>query len=366
MISNVSRTVGDAATVSSLAKNTKANSLRTAKAVAVYGKVAGHPLCLVALELWRLDAELNELAKDIVFFEGVLKQKEQAQALIEQFRRERKEKETTEASVLLREIDKLLPRAKTRYRAAAELWLKLYELREIAVARFERERENAKGDTKANKALQQVRKRWEAIANGASLKDGQRRKLGTLKILQDKVIKATWAKDGAAAGYWEAATGGDRLLADEVWQGRLTAQELRSLLEATDGACVAGDRDENEIRRVQRKLGIRPAEDQRGRKWKPPCPAKQKPKKPRGRPRIRPSIRWSEVVLLGADTTPIEAAQARRLMCAGGFDVEIESVPDKEKTTEYSLFEDADALGTGKTWTVKIYSNPELWVVKHE
>jgi hypothetical protein len=53
-------------------------------------------------------------------------------------------------------------------------------------------------------------------------------------------------------------------------------------------------------------------------------------------------------------------------MCAGGFDVDIESVSDKEKTTEYSLFEDADALGTGKTWTVKIYSNREPWDVRHE
>jgi hypothetical protein len=175
-------------------------------------------------------------------------------------------------------------------------------------------------------------------------------------------------KDGAAAGYWEAATGGDRLLSDEVWQGRLTAQELRLHLEATDGACVAGDQDAKEIRRVLRKLGIRPAEDQRGRKWKPLGPAKQKPKqsKRRGRPRIRPSIRWSDVVLLGADIIPIEAAQARQLMCAGGFNVEIESVPDKEKTTKYSLFENADALGTGKTWTVRIYSNRELWHVWHE
>jgi hypothetical protein len=213
--------------------------------------------------------------------------------------------------VLLREIDKLLPRAKTCYRATAELWLRLYELRKIAVARFERERDNAKEDTKANKALQRVRKRWEAIANGASLKDGRRRELGTLKILHDKVIKARWAIDGAASGYWEAAAGGDRLLSDEVWQGRLTAQELRLRLEATDGACVAGDREAKEIRRVLRKLGIRLAEDQRGRKWKSPYLKNQEPKRPRGRPRTRSDV-WSDTVCV-RDLEKVESMlEARR------------------------------------------------------
>jgi hypothetical protein len=156
MKNNVSRTESDAATVSFLAKNTKADSLRTQQAIARFGKAARHPLCLAALDLWRMEAELDKLAKDIVSLEGVLKQKEQAQALLDQCRNGQKEKEAKEASVLLREIDKLLPRAKTCYRATAELWLKLYELRKIAVARFERERENTKRDARANRALQKV------------------------------------------------------------------------------------------------------------------------------------------------------------------------------------------------------------------
>jgi hypothetical protein len=375
MINDISRPVGDAATVSSLAKNTKANSLRTAKAVARFGKAARHPVCQAALQLWQFDAELLKWAKDICSLSEVLssakKQKKQARALLDQFYEEGKQREAIDAAALVRNFDDLLKKTQAAYRARKELFIKwLRKIRPLVGARFAREYENAvrSKDTEALRALQRVSKRWSAnpTAEGVPLSDGDQRTLGILKLLHNKVVKGIWAKDGAVSGYWEAAAGGDRLLPDEVWQGRLTAQELRLHLEATNGACVAADRDAKEIRRILRKLGIRPAEDQRGRKWKPPCPAKQKPKKPRGRPRVKPSIRWSDVVLLGADTTPIEAAQARRLMCAGGFDVEIESVPDKEKTSEYSLFEDADALGTGKTWTVKIYSNRELWVVKHE
>jgi hypothetical protein len=43
----------------------KANSLRAQQAIARFGKSAGHPLCLAALDLWRLDEELFALSKDV-------------------------------------------------------------------------------------------------------------------------------------------------------------------------------------------------------------------------------------------------------------------------------------------------------------
>jgi len=71
-----------------------------------------HPHCLAALELWRIDAQLLKFEKDIYSLSEVLgrarKQKKQAHALIEQFRKERKEKEASEASALLHEIDECL------------------------------------------------------------------------------------------------------------------------------------------------------------------------------------------------------------------------------------------------------------------
>jgi hypothetical protein len=108
-----------------------------------------------------------------------------------------------------------------------------------------------------------------------------------------RVIKATWAKHGAGAGYSEAARGGDRVLSDEIWQGRVTAKEIRSYLEATYGSRAAGDKDAKEIRRAAKKLGIRLAEDQRGRKWKPPLlPKEQEPKRQRGRPRTKAELEF--------------------------------------------------------------------------
>jgi hypothetical protein len=329
MKNNVSRAVGDAATVSSLAKNTNANSLRTAKAVARWGENARYPICLAALDLWSLQARLSKLKKEL----------EEVPSSAEQPKRHKQ----------------------------IEYFLSL-ELYEEALERFERECD-AVGhtrDIKAFRAYQRLKKRRHNGPDGVHLTNGDKRVIGLLDILHKKVIEAALMKDGVVGVYREID--GDRLLSDKIFQGRLTAGEIRSWLVAKHGPEVAGDKYAKEVRRCARKLEISLAEDRRGRKWKPPYPTKHKPKqsKPRGRPRIRPSIRWSDVVLLGVDTTPIEAARARRLMCVGGVDVEVESVLDKEKTTDYSLFEDADALRTGKTWTVKIYSNRSLWDVRHE
>lgn len=109
-----------------------------------------------------------------------------------------------------------------------------------------------------------MRKRWSA--NEAGLKAGNLRKLETLNLLREKVKKAQWATGEATAGYWEALKGGDRPLSHELWQGRLTNREIHSHIAGTCGVRVAGDKAAKQIRRLVRKLGIRLALDQRGRK----------------------------------------------------------------------------------------------------
>jgi hypothetical protein len=273
----------------------KADSLRTQQAIARFGKTARHPLCLAALDLCRLDEELSKCTKDVVATEELVnsakQMEEKAQAEIAQFRKERKEKEANEAYALLRKIDKHLLDAQKCYEAAVKLRSMWRKLRRWPAAVFEREYHAAlcSGDSKACRALQRLRKRW--IANEASLKDGNARKLETLNMLRDKVTKAAWAKDGGIAGHLEAARGAFRALSDEDWQGRLTAREIHSHIAATRGSRVAGDKDAKEIRRLARKLPLRLAEDQRGRKWKPYLP-KQGPKQPRGRPHTKPKLRF--------------------------------------------------------------------------
>jgi hypothetical protein len=257
-------------------KYAKANSLRTQQAVARFGKSARHPLCLAALEVWRENAELEALKKAVALSEedvnNVKQIKEQAQALYKQSCKEQKEKEAIEASVLLLKIDKqqLLMKAQKRYQAALKLLSIHQGWRKWAVTRLERESDAVirTGDVKARRALQRVRKRW--IANKTPWGDSDRRTLEILKILRDEVIKEAWAKGGPAAGYWEAASGGDRALSDEAFKGRLTAREIQSRLKD-----APGDRHAKEVRRLAKKLGFLLAEDQRGRKRKP-CLPKQR------------------------------------------------------------------------------------------
>jgi hypothetical protein len=127
-----------------------------------------------------------------------------------------------------------------------------------------------------------VRKRWND--KKAFLGDSDRRTLEMLEMLRDEASKAAWAKGGIAV-YIEAARGGDRALSDEAWAGRLTAREIQSRL-----VDAPGDRHAKEVRRLAKKLGIRLAKDQRGRKRKPYLPKREpkQPKRPRGRLRTKP------------------------------------------------------------------------------
>jgi hypothetical protein len=279
----------------------KANSLRTQQAIARFGKSAGHPLCLAALDLWRMDAELSELSKGVVSREELLncvkQQKREAGALYRQFCKEEKEKEACRVSVLLSKIGKHLLKVQECYQAAVKLRSIYQKWHGMAVARYEREHDaviRAK-DTKARRALDRVHKRWSGNPNakGVRLKVDDQRTFEILKMLHDQAIKAAFFKDGAIGGYTEATFGGDRLLFDEFWQGRLTVRGIHSRLIALGGSRLAGDKDAKEIRRLLGKLGIRPAEDQLGRKWKSPYPVKQEPKRPRGRPRTKPEIDYT-------------------------------------------------------------------------
>jgi hypothetical protein len=281
------------------AKYTKANTLRTQQAIARFGKGARHPVCQAGLRLWQLDAELSELSQGVVSREELLnrvkQQKREAGALYRQFCKEEKEKAACRVSVLFSEIGKNLLKVQECYQAAVKLRSIHQKLRGMAVARYEREHDvvvRAK-DTKASRALDRVHKRWSGNPNakGARLKVDDQRTLEILKMLHDRVMKATFWRDGAAAGYWEAGAGGDRPLSDEVWQGRLTVREIHSRLMTVGGSRLAGDKDAKEIRRLLTRLGIRPAEDQLGRKWKPPFLKKQEPKRPHGRPRTKPEIK---------------------------------------------------------------------------
>ena len=293
-------------------KSANASSLRTQQAVARFGKAARHPLCLAALDLWRLDTEVSRWSKELVLTEElgetVKQMKEDVQERIEQFRKERNEKEANQGSALLRKIDKQLLRVQKHYERVKKLCSFYQDLRREPAALFKREQYAAllRGEKGVVRALGRVRKRWSA--NEGGLKDGKARQLEILNMLRDKVIKAAWARGEAAAGFWEALRGGDRALSDEVWQERLTNREIHSHIAATREVRVAGDKDAKEIRRLVRKLKIRVAEDQRGRKRKPHLPL-QKPKQQRGRPRTKPNVRF---------TGNLEAVEANKVAAATG------------------------------------------------
>ena len=190
-------------------------------------------------------------------------------------------REKAHTPALLRRINRQLLRVQKCYEAVKKLPSKYQELRPWPAALFEREYDAAlyAGDLAARRGLQRVRKRWIA-ANEEGLKAGNARKLETLNMLRDKVKKAAWQlKGGASAGYWEALQSGDRALSDEVWQGRLTAREIH--LHLVDAGVFSRSatkerRQLHEIRRIGRKLGIRLAEGQRGRKRKPYLPKQPK------------------------------------------------------------------------------------------
>ncbi len=272
------------------------NSLRTQRFIAQYGKSARYPVCQAWLTLRGFDAKLEEVTREVAQTEKIVdsarQQKEQTRALYEQFYKEgNKQKEVIQAAELLRNIGEYLPKVQTHYEEGVKLRSMLRESRPALVAPFKREYDAAirTGNGQARRALQRVQKRWND--KKVCLGNSDRRTFEILNMLHGKVIKATWAtKDGAGAGYLEAVRGGDRPLSDEVWQGRFTVREIHSRLMTVGGSRLAGDKNGKEIRRTMSRLAIRPAEDQRGRKWKPPLPPKQEPKRSPGRTRSKPEI----------------------------------------------------------------------------
>jgi uncharacterized protein YeaO (DUF488 family) len=151
-----------------------ATTLRTQQAVARYGKAARHPLCLAALDLLRLDEELLKWTEEIELSEelvnSVKQMKDDVQERIEQFRKERNEKDANQGSALLRKIDRLLLKAHKRYQLVVQVRSRWQEMRPVPLALFgcEYERVIRTGDAKACRALQRLRKRW--LANEAGLK----------------------------------------------------------------------------------------------------------------------------------------------------------------------------------------------------
>ena len=281
-------------------KYSNANTLNTQRFIARYGKAARYPVCQAAIRLWGLDADLEEGMKKAVQIDedvnSAKRQKKQVLALYEQLYKEGgRQKEVIQAEALLQKINEHLPKLQMGYGAQVAYCLMLCrELRPVGVALFEREKNYVvrTKDTKALRALKLVKQRWGAnpSGKGARLRAGDQRELEILKMLRDRVINAAWAKGEARAGYLEAFRGSDRPLSDEVWQGRLTVKEIHLRLMTAGGSRLAGDKDGKEIRRILTRLGIRPAEEQRGRKWKLPLPKKQEPKRTRGRTRTRPEI----------------------------------------------------------------------------
>lgn len=274
-------------------KNTKANTLRMREAIARFGQSVLHPLCAAALDFWQLDAEflaLTKRAKEAKELIDSVKQRRREAIALANSISEQKRKEVAQAAAILRKIDnELFSKVEKCYAAAVKLWSECDFNHKVAEVLFDRERTAYKGNNQAQKALERTRKRWDAVTNGKPLKASDGRALGILRMHREKLIKASWAKDGAAAGYYEAGRVGDRPSSDQALQGRLTAREIHSHLKAAEGADVAGDKDAKEIRRDAKKLGFLLAEDQPGRKWKPAVP-KQKPKRPRGRPREKADL----------------------------------------------------------------------------
>ena len=115
----------------------KANSLRTQRAIARFGKSARHPVCLAALELWELDAELKEAVQIEKTVNSAKQQKKQARALLDRFYEEGKQKEAIQAAELVRKIDKFLLKAPAYLQAAANVRSIYPELRRMRVALFE-------------------------------------------------------------------------------------------------------------------------------------------------------------------------------------------------------------------------------------
>ena len=269
-------------------KYAKANTVHTQQFIAEYGKAARYPVCQAVLTILRMDdGEFSALTKDVARSEelvnSVKQRKEEAQAAIEHLNKQQSEEEANIWAEFLRKIDKLLPEAQSWYQVTVDALSGYRQIRRMAAAQFRREYDAVirTRNVKALRALQRVIKRRN---KKTFLADTDRRTLEILKMLLEKASDRVTAKDGANAIYFEAARGGSHPLSDKAWQGLLTAREIQSRL-----VDAPGDMDGKEVRRLAKKLGIRLAEDQRGRKRKPYL-RKQQPKRPRGRPRTKPGL----------------------------------------------------------------------------
>jgi hypothetical protein len=245
-----------------------AYSLRTQLAIARWGKGARHPLCLAAISLWSIEEELRKISNDIALLKGDVGNAE------------------------------LLRRVKEQY------WLLVYnKLHTVALARFESALDVA--NIKAFRAYKRLKKQCCNGSSEAHLTNGQKRDLGILGLLRDKVIKAAWTKGGYVAGWMEVAFGGDRPLSDESWQGRLTAREVYSHFVAAgvfNGNGAKKREELHEIRRAATRLGIRLAEDRRGAKHKSPYLLKPKTTPPpNGLPVGRPREKFDIIQVAESD-----------------------------------------------------------------
>jgi len=332
-------------------KYSKANTLQTQQFIARYGKAARYPVCQAAIRLWSVRDEIRKYAQEAPSLGGLLnsvkQQREQARELHEQIYKEGKQKETIEAAALVVEMDDLFKKTNSAFEANAKLFGIFSEvLLPVAVAQFESECDAVirTKDTKAIQAFERVKKRWrdDPSGKGARLRAGDQRELEILNMHRDKVIKAArGTKDGIGVGYLEAVRGGHRLLSDDVWQERFTVKEMYSYLLATHGPRVAGDKDGKAIRRTLGSLGIRPAEDQLGRKWKPPF-SKPKTKLPVGRPRTNPDLEYrSDIEAFGV----LPAIDLDKPLTATGLVEEGDpEVREAQQVVEGSEFTESDQL----------------------
>ena len=245
----------------------------------------------------------------------IRQRKKKAIALYRQFCKEGKEKQAIQAAELLRKSNEFLQEVEAHFRkvggikrveAVRNQWQEFCDSAKLAFDIEQRQAEKTR-DTKALEGLRYLKK----TAN-RGMNNGQKRVFGILKMLRDKTSKAAGFKDGSIGFYTEGALGGDRLLSDEFWQGRFTVMEFRSGLEDMYAPRVAGDKEGKKVRRTLKGLGIQPAEDQVGRKWKGPNLAKQEPKR-RGRQGARPP----EIVRTGKIDDVLRADSGHRVNTRG-------------------------------------------------
>src|SRR5437016_4406781 len=128
-----------------------AYSLRTQRAIARWGKGARYPLCLAGISLWSIEKELRKVGDDIALLKGDLSSAE-------------------------------LRNSKEQY------WLLVYDnLYTVAVAQFESALDAT--NIKEFGAYERLKKQWHNGSGEAQLTNGQKRVLGILGLLRDKVTK---------------------------------------------------------------------------------------------------------------------------------------------------------------------------------